>query len=116
MSFVSYINLKISSSIKMAATKSKSKSSSSSTEYPYPHLYEFVKANILPDELSKIGQAVSLYVDLILKEVQNGEMLDLNSIIYNISPFPGWIDSGSSNVWNEATSQLEDMDLTEDLR
>lgn len=91
-------------------------SSVSRTSHPYPNLRKFVKKNILPEELSKISKVVTLYSNLLLKEIQRGENMDLNSIIYGISPFPGWIDSGASDVWNGATSQLEELDLAKDLK
>jgi hypothetical protein len=82
--------------------------------YPYPNLYNFVQENILPDKLSNIDKVVKLYVDLILENLKHYD--DLNQLIYGISPFPGWIDSGSSNVLNAATEQLEATDLVKDLK
>lgn len=91
-------------------------SSASHTSLLCPNLRKFVKKSILPEELSKISKIVTLYSNLLLKEIQRGENTDLNAVIYGISPFPGWIDSGASDVWNGATSQLEELDLAKDLK
>lgn len=93
-----------------------SSNSKSRTSHPHPNLRKFVKKNILPEELSKMSKVVTLYCNLLLKEIQRGEDQDLNNIIYGVSPFPGWIDSGASNVLNGATSQLEEFNLVEDLK
>lgn len=85
-------------------------------EYPYPNLYKFVKQNVLPDELARIKKVVKLYANLILENLRNVENPDINSVIYSISPFPGWLDPGASNVWNGATEQLEHWDLAADLK
>jgi hypothetical protein len=109
------------SSAKHKRNSRKMPRSKSRTSYPHPNLRKFVKKNILPVELSRISKIVTLYSNLLLKEIQRGvdsemESWSLNNIIYNISPFPGWIDSGASNVWNGATSQLEEFDLVKDLK
>ena len=99
-----------SSSRRKSGIRSKSKSPSK-----YPHLKKFVKRAILPSELSKNDKVVEIYVKIILKNLHHYPG-DLNGLIYGISPFPGWIDSGASNVWNGGWDQLKDMELDKDLK
>jgi hypothetical protein len=80
-----------------------------------PNLRKFVKENIVPDELRNMKKVIDVYVRRILDELQK-EYTGLDSLIHSISPYPTYIDSGSSVIMNNATTELTGSDIVKKLK
>jgi len=98
--------------------------SASSYKTRFPHLWEFVNQVIIPSELEGIDKVTEVYIDAILSAISQVEeelkdqpgvsvKTDLDSIIRQSSPFPGWMDTGASNVTDGINDQVgEDGELS----